>query len=312
MQWEKQGHIYVPDGSLEWSQSHAQIPTPMVLANGDLRIYFATRDYKGRSQPTFIEVATDDFSHIKKVHSHPLWDFGCPGTFDDNGIMPASWVEHPETGAIYMYYVGWNACTTVSYQLSAGLAISHDGGISFEKFSDGAIMDRNMDDPIFATIPCVLIDNSLWRAWYISCTGWQSIDGRMEPNYLIKYAESNDGIHWVRRKEPCIPYAYDGEAIGRPWVIKEGDLYHMWYSTRGSIDYRKKGGQPYLIGYAQSADGLNWERMDSQVGIERADTGWDSEMICYCSVVDHSGRQYMFYNGNGFGRAGIGYAKRVN
>ena len=311
MKWKKRGHIYKPDGSLAWSQSHAQIPTPMLLPTGDLRIYFSTRDDQNRSQPSFIEVDADDFSHVKKVHPVKLWDFGHPGTFDDNGIMPASWVKNPDNGNIYMYYVGWNAGINVSYQLSAGLAISRDGGVSFEKYSDGSIFDRNLDDPIFATIPCVRIENGLWRAWYISCTHWQEINGRMEPNYLIKYAESTDGIHWKRYKDPCINYNYNGEALGRPWVIEEGGIYHMWYSSRGSQNYRERSGQPYRIGYAQSKDGIVWERMDDMTGISRSDQGWDSEMICYCSVFNQKGQLYMLYNGNGFGKAGIGYAEKM-
>lgn len=296
---------------MPWSRTHAQIPTPMVLSNGDVRIYFSTRDDSNRSQVSFVEVDGSDFSNVKKRHPVYLWEFGRPGTFDDNGCMPASWVKHPETGDIYMYYVGWNACVNVAYQLSTGLAISRDGGITFEKFSEGAILDRSLDDPVFATIPCVIIENGIWRAWYISCTGWLEVNGRMEPNYLIKYAESKDGIRWQRYAEPCIPYKYDGEAIGRPWVIKKDGTYHMWYSTRGSINYRRKGGQPYVIGYATSSDGLIWERRDDEASITRSESGWDSEMICYCSVFTHKEDLYMLYNGNGFGKAGIGYAKEI-
>ena len=310
MIWEKCGHIYKPDGALQWSQSHAQIPTPMVLPNNNLRIYFSTRDEKNRSQPTFIDVDGSDFTKIVKINPQRLWQFGRPGTFDDNGIMPASWVKHPDRDEIYMYYVGWNACTTVAYQLSTGLAISHDGGDTFVEYAEGSILDRNLDDPIFATIPCVLIENGTWRAWYISCTHWQEINGRMEPNYLIKYAESKNGIHWQRYKDPCIHYSFEGEALGRPWVIKENNHYHMWYSQRGSLNYRERNGQPYKIGYARSKDGLIWERLDEASGIERSATSWDSEMMCYCSVFTHNSQQYMLYNGNGFGKAGFGYAKK--
>lgn len=305
--WTKQGHIYQPSGNLSWSCSHAQIPLPMVLED-KVRIYFSTRDSINRSQPAFIEVDSNNLSKILRVNEHPLWDFGQPGTFDDNGIMPASYVRHPENGDIYMYYVGWNACKSVSYQLSAGLAISEDGGMTFKKFSKGSILDRNLDDPIFATIPYVMIENGLWRAWYISCSGWQTIGGRTEPNYLIKYAESKDGIYWKRYSTPCIDYKFEGEALGRPWVQKAGGIYHMWYSTRGSINYRQKDGEPYAIGYATSADGISWERQDALANIKRSDEGWDSEMLCYCSVFELNGRHIMLYNGNGFGKSGFGYA----
>jgi hypothetical protein len=31
-------------------------------------------------------------------------------------------------------------------------------------------------------------------------------------------------------------------------------------------------------------------------------------MICYPNVVQYRGTLYLFYNGNGFGQTGIGYA----
>jgi len=34
----------------------------------------------------------------------------------------------------------------------------------------------------------------------------------------------------------------------------------------------------------------------------------ESEIITYPYVVDYRGTRFMFYNGNGFGQSGIGYA----
>jgi hypothetical protein len=59
---------------------------------------------------------------------------------------------------------------------------------------------------------------------------------------------------------------------------------------------------------ADSSDLLHWTRRDDEAGIDVADAGWDSDMICYPEVVAHDGRLFMFYNGNGFGRTGIGHA----
>ena len=41
----------------------------------------------------------------------------------------------------------------------------------------------------------VIIENDLWRMWYLSCTKWEIREGKPSPNYNIKYAESKDGIH---------------------------------------------------------------------------------------------------------------------
>jgi hypothetical protein len=74
----------------------------------------------------------------------------------------------------------------------------------------------------------------------------------------------------------------------------------MWYSFRGSS---------YRIGYAESQDGVVWDRIDHEAGIDRSPSGWDSEMIEYPYVMDKNGERHMFYNGNGYGQTGIGYAR---
>ena len=64
----------------------------------------------------------------------------------------------------------------------------------------------------------------------------------------------------------------------------------------------------YRLGYAESADGVRWERLDHLAGMERSDEGWDSVMIAYPFVYEHRGVKHLLYNGNGFGETGIGYA----
>ena len=75
-----------------------------------------------------------------------------------------------------------------------------------------------------------------------------------------------------------------------------------------SVDYRKKDGQHYMLTYAESIDGINWERKPEKFNLTTSSEGWDSEMIEYSSVIKWNGLYYMFYNGNGFGKTGFGYA----
>ena len=82
-------------------------------------------------------------------------------------------------------------------------------------------------------------------------------------------------------------------------MVRDGDLYRMWFSCRGPA---------YRIRYAESADGLEWERSDAVCGLDPAGTGWESESVEYSCVFDHGGRRLMLYNGNGYGRTGIGLA----
>jgi hypothetical protein len=307
MKWEKRGLVFTPANEFDWMVSHASIPVADSISDDRTRIYFGTRDRSGRSHTSFIVVAADDPSSVLQVHSQPILSMGAPGTFDDSGIMPSWMVEHQ--GLKYLYYIGWNAEVAVPYRLSIGVAISEDG-VVFKKYSVGPICDRAIDEPFFNTAPCVMLDNGIWRMWYVSCTGWEVIDRRPEPHYHVKYAESNDGIHWHKTGKVCVDYDDFAETLGRPCVYREDNIYKMIYSYRSAHGYRTDKSQSYRLGYAESKDGIEWLRKDNEVGIERSENGWDSEMIEYCYRHLQNGNEALFYNGNGFGRTGFGYAMR--
>lgn len=307
MEWIKKGLIFKPDNNYDWMLSHAQVPIAEKLSDDVLRIYFGTRDKSNRTVTTFIGVEADNPQNVLYVHDRPVLGLGQLGCFDDSGAMPSWIVNHEE--ALQLYYIGWNTSTTVPYRNSIGLAISKDAGKSFTRLYDGPIMDRTHNEPHFCATPCVLIVQGIWKMWYLSCVKWEVHNGKSEPYYNIKYAESKDGIHWNRRRIVCIDFKSPDEAgIVRPCVIKEDNLYKMWYSYRSIKDYRTNKKYSYRIGYAESSNGKEWTRKDELVGIDVSVDGWDSMMIAYPFVYVHNGIKYMLYNGNGFGRSGFGYA----
>jgi hypothetical protein len=83
----------------------------------------------------------------------------------------------------------------------------------------------------------------------------------------------------------------------------------MWYSYRTGVNYRSNKDDSYKIGYAESSDGISWTRKDEQAGIASSSVGWDSEMVAYPYIYQHKDRKYLFYNGNGFGQSGFGFAE---
>lgn len=308
MRWEKRGLIFTVDHQSDWMAHHASVPVADKVSDDVLRIYFGPRDTEGRTTTTFIDVEADDPSHVLYVHDRPVLGLGKLGAFDDSGAMPSCIVNRGSRK--YLYYIGWNRGVTVPYRNSIGLAVSNDGGRNFERVEDGPVVDRTATEPYFCASPFVLYDEEAtkWKLWYASSTGWMVVHEHPEPLYQIKYAESADGISWRRKNTVCLDYIFEGEANARPCVLKENGRYRMWYCFRGSINYRTDKAQSYRIGYAESVDGIAWERKDAQVGIERSDEGWDSVMMEYPWVYEHGGRKFMLYNGNGFGETGFGYA----
>ena len=308
MKWNKHGLIFVPDTQSEWNnKGYASVPTVYVVNKDVLRIYYTGRDKENRTNISFIEVEASNPHKILYVHDKPVLQHGTIGMFDDCGVMVSSIIS--VENQIWMYYIGWNVRNTIAYHNSIGLAISKDGGISFEKFSEGPLFDRTYKEPYFSAAPYILRENGIWKMWYLSNTKWVEYNGKSEPFYHIKYAESDNGIDWKREGRVAIDYK-DGNECGivRACVLKDGERYKMWYAHRNLQNYRDDKTNSYRIGYAESSDGLAWARMDEKVGIDVSESGWDSEMIEYPFVYDYNEKRYMIYNGNTFGKSGFGYA----
>ena len=291
--WIKKGVIFAPDKTSDWLHTHAALPV-VDHVTGGFRVYFSSRDERGRAQVGHFE--TDRDFRVTQVAERPVIGLGPLGAFDDSGVT-TSWIVNHENKK-YHYYSGWSLGVSVPFYFFVGLALSKDGGLTYQRVSPSPILERNSIDPYLTASPCVLVENGKWRMWYVSGTGWKLENEQPRHRYHIKYAESRDGITWQREGLICIDYqSADEYAISRPCVIRDGSLYRMWFASRGDI---------YRIGYAESADGMSWTRKES--GIDVSASGWDSEMVAYPYVFEHEGRYYMLYNGNGYGKTGIGLA----
>lgn len=305
--WDKKGVLLEISNYNYFMVSHACVPTPITINENIIRVYYAPRNKEGKSIPTYFDVEIKNPEKVILIHDKPILELGELGTFDDDGIMPCSVVRVSED-CIYLYYVGWNPSVSVPYRNAIGLAISKDNGLTFEKAFKGAIIERNREEPFFTASPCVLKEENIWHMWYASSTGFVVVNGKPEPLYEIKYAHSSNGIDWIRTNITCIPPSEKYECTARPTVIKEDGYYKMWFTYRGSFDYRD-GKESYKIGYAESLDGIKWDRMDDKSGIKLSEIGWDSKMQTYPSVIKIKEKKYLFYNGNGFGKTGIGLAE---
>lgn len=307
MNWIKKGLIFTSDATHEWNKTHASVPTVYNINEQILRIYYTSRDTKNRAYISFIEVESEDPKNILYTHDKPVLSPGKLGMFDDMGTMVSHVVE--VENEVWMYYIGWNVRNTIAYHNSIGLAISKDGGITFDKFSEGPLFDRTYKEPYFNAAPYILREDRIWKMWYLSNTKWVKYNGKSEPFYHIKYAESDNGIDWRREGKVAIDYKDENECgIVRSCVLNDGNTYKMWYSYRNLQNYREDINNSYRIGYAESNNGFDWIRMDGKSGIDVSKNGWDSEMIEYPFVYDNNNKRYMIYNGNGFGSSGFGYA----
>ncbi len=316
MKWVKKGLIFKPKGDLEWAQTHAQVVTVQNMDNKFLRVIYSSRDSMGRSLPSYLDLDIDNPNKILYVHDKPILELGNIGSFDDCGIMPTWQLTRPD--GYYLYYIGWNIRNTIPYHNAIGLAYSKDGK-NYEKIYNGPIIHRTALEPFFNGNASVIFENNIYKMWYLSCTNWITKNGKAEPRYHIKYATSKDNLNWERNGIICIDYQSNNEGgISRPSIIHEKDVYRMWYSYRGITQYRdgENISNSYRIGYAESKDGINWMRIDQSpiysLSISNDLDSWDGYMVEYPFVIDVMGKRLMFYNGNGFGASGFGYAELKN
>lgn len=137
--------------------------------------------------------------------------------------------------------------------------------------------------------PCVLRVGNNYKMWY------QGFDGS---NWRIFYANSTDGINWIKYGL-VMDYGdiwREGSGVRNPWVIKTHNEYQMWYTGRGMY---AQGTFRLSILYANSVDGINWDKKD--VALTFGDFPVESDSVSEPTVIrDTDGLYKMWYSGTKF------------
>jgi hypothetical protein len=272
----------------------------MMLGDDTIRLYVAMCDQDTVGRIGYVDVDARDPRRVVAVSAEPVLDIGQPGCFDDNGVLPLCIIRR-ETGH-WLYYNGYQLTPKARYLMFTGLAMSTDGGASFRRHSRVPVLDRTDAEPLVRTAAFVMATENGFRMWYVGGDRQELVGDRMRPVYDLRHAVSVDGVHWPDHGDVVIPLTEaHTHGYGRPFVVKQGEEYRMWYSIR-----RRDVG--YRLGYAVSSDGLAWSRRDDEAGIDISASGWDSQSVSYSAFVPTPFGSYLFYNGNDYGRTGFGVA----
>lgn len=276
--------IYKPN----WLHSHATLPTPWPLDEKRLRLFFSARDEANRSHIGYMDIAEEKgISEVKEVLSP-----GATGAFDEHGVSPCCVLE--VNGQLWLYYLGWQRAADVPFRNSIGLAVWDEKTGKFERMSDQPILGPNSVDPFTLSYPFVMEEKGAFRMWYGSHLSWEQDGFPMQ--HVIKHARSADGIHWERDGHICLDVEGDDYAFSRPWLRRIAGGFEMYYCFRG---------ESYRLGYATSGDGLLWERKDEQIDVGEL-PAWAGDMQCYPAIGFLNHQKCLFFNGNGYGKTGIG------
>ncbi|WP_323024129.1 hypothetical protein [Castellaniella sp.] len=302
LQWKKLGCVFKNQNFGDWRHNSALQPTPLVLQDR-VRFYVGFRDESGVSRIGFVDLSNANLTEILTVSEKPVLDIGVDGAFDEYGVVPCAITRVGSD--IYMYYAGYQLGKKVRFLVFSGLAISHDGGCTFARYSQTPVFERTQNELLFRVPHSVIIENGVFKFWYGGGSNFIRGKEKTLPVYDVRYLESPDGVLIPDAGRKIINIKDDEYRIGRPYVIKTAGVgYSMFYGYSSEAS-------PYVLGYASSGDGINWVRRDNEIGIGLSTSGWDSEMMAYPSIVKIKDKTFLFYNGNNYGYDGFGCAELV-
>ena len=299
MKWEKRGLIFGAAERSAWMNNSALQPTPIIL-DDRIRVFCGFRDKDGIGRVGYVDLNPDNPSEVIGYSENPCLDIGKPGCFDDNGVVPCAVTRVDDK--IYLFYAGYNLGHHVRMTIFCGLAISEDDGKTFVRTSNVPIMDRTNNEFLFRVIHTAIKTNSGWLLYYGAGNHFLQGKKKTLPVYEVERLEVTELGELSKEGEKVVCNEGDEYRVGRPYVVKDGDVWRMFFG----------GGSEaitYKLAYAESKDGKKWTRMDDKLNLHCSDKGWDSEMMAYPSFVRYKDKAYLFYNGNNYGYDGFGYAE---
>lgn len=162
-------------------------------------------------------------------------------------------------------------------------------------------INSNPSNPYAIKTGAVLYDNGIYKMWYY-CVYNAGVA-------KIWYAESPDGIAWTTIGiEPVLSPGYntwDGYSIWVCSVLKEGNLYKMYYGG-----YENSWSGLPRVGIAVSSDGINWEKRPNPIFSGTGEFAYT--YITSIVKIDSTYYAYVEYKGTYYGNAKIGYMTSVD
>lgn len=301
MGWLKCGKICdCKTWDLPWYKMNTMTPLPHLRKDGVLRIFLTMCDEQNRGRVGYVDVNPDNPGEILNYSKEPVLDIGDVGMFDEAGVLPTSLYQADDK--IWLFYSGYQKQVNYPYTILTGIAYSEDDGDSFQRVHKVPILDRRDEELFIRSGAEILKVENGYRMWYSSGDSWFDRGDKDAPNYDIKCIFSEELDVWSGKPTLSIPLKEDEYGLTMPQVFYDNQIYKMIYSVRTL----SKG---YRLGYAESEDGIVFERKDELLNFDVSRDGFDSEMVCFGKCFKYKNRIYLFYCGNHYGIGGLGWAE---
>lgn len=217
-----------------------------------------------------------------KFAGNPVLTAGTNGSWDDVGVWHQDVIE--KGGTLMMWYTGADG----SNPRQIGLAASINGVDWTKEASNPVITPTEGWEADGISAPSVLYEGGEYKMWYSGADSSGVV--------RIGYATSSDGITWLKYgSNPVLDVgAADGwedEDVSAPSVIKDGGIYHMWYT---GFD-----GSTPRIGYATSSDGITWNKDGANPVLDLGEAGdWDWLGVFSPDLIRVGSEYQLWYSGD--------------
>jgi predicted GH43/DUF377 family glycosyl hydrolase len=292
IEWHKSLHNpMVSKGAAEgWDQS--AVFSPAVLREGGAFKMWYT-GVNGRTYGIGHASSADGETWAKHAQN-PLLRPGEPGDWDSAAVgYPAVLTS----GSIYaMWYSGYDG-----RRWQIGFAISNDG-VSWTKYPGNPVLEVGTGDAWDrnGVAGCsVLLAGGQYTLWY---------SGRDGNTWRVGRATSFDGLTWTKHPAPVIDVGPEGEWDGRHVLagcVLQGasGVFQQWYVGHDGSNKR--------IGFATSADGIEWSKHPAPIVDIGPPGAWDSIAVDNPAVVFDGSRYRMWFSGQGPEWSSVGYASNI-
>ncbi|WP_027183766.1 hypothetical protein [Desulfovibrio inopinatus] len=305
--WCRKRRIIGPSEFHALRTNRAGLPVCLPFNDSCWRLWFSVFNEWGQAGALCVDIDPSNDMRILAVHECPGLERGREGAFDSAGLMPSSVIAVDDR--ILMWYTGMRLRQDLPFEDAIGLAMSEDGGMSFQKVSETPVLAAGPEGAALALIPMVVRHAKSFEMWYSCGTRWTSYEGHLNPQYNLRRAHSPDGVQWtvnaLREYGMCTAV--------RPYIDTSGQP-ELFFSARGTNRFREPhSGEAYHLYRASLDNNIIQPATVRPVNFVPAPEpeDWDSWMQAYCCVVPFRNTRVMFYTGNEFGRTGFGYAVEV-
>ena len=271
-------------------------PTLLDIGKSRQRIFVSTRNKHNQSSIAYFDICLASLRQKNKA-SLLLRVEDYPNSFFRDGIGLGGVYE--QNGTTIFGFMAWQKVPNEHWRGEIGTFSVNDNLTEVQDVSvEPQISIDQQTNPISLSYPAYYQRPDELRIWYGSTIAWDAGNGEM--HHVIKSAEYEGDGHWCDHKQ-CISSSLVGyQAFSRPSVISLDDRYLMAYSCR-------EAGAKYVIKFSISDDLKIWKQ--KRIPIFGQTAGQDDEMQCYPFLFRHDDEVYMLYNGNHYGKSGVGLAK---